>query len=239
MLEFATSKPVAHRLSAAETQAASGEDVRRLAENAGSWAHAGGALVPHGTTAWRDAQPCSGADVESCLDAAQRLTHDLIPALVGELQKECRPFLPDAAVTLARCQQLESLATRAAKLSAEVVPAFYAIDLPALLGDISAAHKGRLSRVLQTMTSGRYRFGMRVARRNLLDMAKAPASEVYAVVQSGESLRTDWTHARPAGRLGEVGPLGSGDGVEDSGDQGIGSPAECSWIWPTPQRTHR
>jgi hypothetical protein len=49
----------------------------------------------------------------------------LIPALVAELQQECRPFLPDATVTLARCGQLEALATRAAKLGAEVAPAFY------------------------------------------------------------------------------------------------------------------
>ena len=55
MLEFATSEPVAHRLSAAETEAASGEDVRRLTDTAGSWAHAGGSLIPHGTSAWRDA----------------------------------------------------------------------------------------------------------------------------------------------------------------------------------------
>jgi very-short-patch-repair endonuclease len=207
MLQFATSDPVAHRLSAAETEAASAEDVRRLTDTAGAWDHAGGSLVPHGTSAWRDAQPRSGAEVEACLDAAQRLTHHLIPALVTELQKECKPFLPDATVTLARCEQLESLATRAAALSAEVVPAFYAIDLPVLLGDISAARKGPVSRLLRTMTSGRYRFGMRVARRNLPNKEKAPASEVYAAVQSGESLRADWISAGGQGAPERAGDL--------------------------------
>src|SRR4029077_2835450 len=207
MLEFATSEPVAHRLSAAETEAASGEDVRRLGDTAGSWAHAGGSLLPHSTSAWRDAQPRSAADVEACLDAAQRLIHDLIPALVVELQQECRPFLPDATVTLARCGQLESLAARAAKLSAEVAPGFYAIALPVLLVDISGAHKGPLARLLRTMTSGRYRFGMRVARRNLLDKAKAPASDIYTVVQSAESLRTDWISAGGQGAPQRAGDL--------------------------------
>jgi very-short-patch-repair endonuclease len=207
MLEFATSEPVAYRLSAAETEATSGEDMRRHADTAGAWAHAGGSLVPHGTSLWRDAQPHSGVDVEACLDAAQRLTHELIPDLVAELEKECRPFLPDATVTLARCEQLEALATRAAKLSAEVAPAFYAIDLPALLVDISAANKGRLSRALRTMTSDRYRFGMRVARRNLLDKANARSSEVYAVVRSAESLRTDWISAGGQGAPERAGDL--------------------------------
>lgn len=198
MVQLRGADPVRHRLIGSAIESISSDKLRGVIDAAASWAHAGGSSIPHGTSVWRDSVATSGTGAEACLDFAQRLGQSLIPDVLSELSAGCNAFSPDAHINLAHAIQLESLASRATALSAEVKPSIYGLDLPATLVTLAPAQKGRLARGFRTLTSATYRHAIRDAREHLIDH-EAHAHAVYGQVAAAAALQAEWIAKGGAG----------------------------------------